>query len=189
MLALCSGFGLGFTTLCPGTHACQSKPLARAHTGPRQAAARSDRAEVKLPAPEVKRPTPLPGPRVLGWRVKTGPKIHPPAGLKTLRLSPRSESRFKIVATTCGAAVFVDKKTLDALWTLWTLWTLQVRLYCGSTVYHFWCPPLPLQSCTLQSAPDCQSELPVPLSRWSLLSLAPPAPRHHTLRVIPPGVS
>ena len=46
MLALCSGFGLGFTTLCPGTHACQSKPLARAHAGPRQAAARSDRAEV-----------------------------------------------------------------------------------------------------------------------------------------------
>lgn len=54
MLTLCSGFGLGFTTLCPGTHACQSKPLARAHTGPRQGAARSDRA--KRPAPEV-RPT------------------------------------------------------------------------------------------------------------------------------------
>ena len=46
MLALCSGFGLGFTTLCPGTHACQSKPLARAHTGPRQAAAVANRAEV-----------------------------------------------------------------------------------------------------------------------------------------------
>ena len=59
MLALCSGFGLGFTTLCPGTHACQSKPLARAHTGPRQAAARSARAEVKPPAPEAKRPTPV----------------------------------------------------------------------------------------------------------------------------------
>ena len=58
MLALCSGFGLGFTTLCPGTHACQSKPLARAHTGPRQAAAVANRAEVQRPTPEVKRPTP-----------------------------------------------------------------------------------------------------------------------------------
>ena len=46
MLALCSSFGLGFTTLCPGTHACQSKPFARAHTGPRQAAAVANRAEV-----------------------------------------------------------------------------------------------------------------------------------------------
>ena len=43
------------------------------------------------------RATHRPGSRVLGWRVKTlFPKTqHPPAGLKTLRLSFRHESRLK----------------------------------------------------------------------------------------------
>ena len=55
MLALCSSFGLGFTTLCPGTHACQSKPFSR---GRIPARGRPPRSRTAPRSAGVKRPTP-----------------------------------------------------------------------------------------------------------------------------------
>ena len=56
-MLLAAHAALGFTTLCPGTHACQSKPLARAHAGPRKAAALSESAGVLERVPEAKQAT------------------------------------------------------------------------------------------------------------------------------------
>ena len=57
IMLLAAHAALGFTTLCPGTHACQSKPLARAHAGPRKAAALSESAGVLERVPEAKQAT------------------------------------------------------------------------------------------------------------------------------------